>query len=129
MRLDYKKFYSIFIPVFAGSLLVHFLLFRAFNSWGLSISFLGEVYLFLGLLTTVHFHVLSFLFKMWPRFAGFIFTGLSIFKMGISFLFLFPLIYPHHDNSISLALNFMAVYFVFLFVEVLSITKKFTKNH
>jgi len=129
MSIDYKKFYSVFAPVFLGCLAIHFLLFRAFHSWGLSIKFLGEVYLFLGLITIVHYHVLSFLFKKWPRYAGILFTGLSMFKMGICFLFLFPAIYPHHEHSVSLALNFMALYFVLLFVEVIIITKNFTKIH
>jgi hypothetical protein len=109
---------------------IHFLVFRAMNNViQLSQNLLFNIYGFLFLLTLVHFISLKWLFGKWPRQAGFIFAGMSMLKMLVAVLFLFPFIYPANQNSIPLALNFVSVYLLFLAFEVVFLIKSLMKNH
>jgi len=109
---------------------VHFLLHRAFMSLsGFTVQTLIEEYVFLTFLSAVHFFAIHWLFKKWPKYSGFIFTGLSLLKMGVSILYLFPYIFPSNSQSVIIAINFMAVYFILLMYEVVFIAKSLGKNH
>lgn len=130
MDLNLPKFLKYFL-IFALSLfIVHWLFWRAFAQAS-SIDFLQIVSIhgFLIALTLVHFIFIKWFFKKWPRQAGFIFTGMSVLKMILAVLFLFPFIYPLHSLSIPLALNFIGVYLLFLSFEVVFLVKNLIKNH
>jgi len=109
--------------------LVHFLLLHIFPQFiSVSISRLIEMYIFLGLLTVIHFIGIHWLFKKWPIYSGFLFTALSFLKMGIAIAYLFPDIFPATHCSIPIALNFMAVYLIILAFEVIYLTKNMLKK-
>jgi len=76
-----------------------------------------------------HILAIKWLFKKWPRYSGFIFTGLSLLKMTVSVLFLIPYILSTTINTIPIALNFMLIYLILLAVEVIFIAKSMGKNH
>lgn len=130
MKLDIRKFFISFFIIVCLAFGLHFLLYRAiFSASGLTLQFLGEMYMFLIILSAAHFLAIYWLFKKWPRYSGFIFTGLSLTKMLFSILYLFPYIFPSSEQSIMWAMNFMCLYFVLLTYEVIFIAKSMGKNH
>ncbi len=130
MILNLKKYFLRFFIIVTIAFCLHVLLYRAFlSNTGLSIQFLSEIYIFLIVLSAVHIIAIYWLFKKWPRYSGFIFTGLSLGKMLFSILYLFPYIFPSNEQSIMWAMNFMALYFVLLTYEVIFIAKSMGKNH
>ncbi|MBI9066678.1 MAG: hypothetical protein JEZ09_05255 [Salinivirgaceae bacterium] len=124
MTLNINKFLTHFIPTFIVLFVIHFLLVRAVpNGLGMSQKILIESYVFLFLLTLVHFLALRWLFKKWPKYSGLLFTALSLIKMGLCILYLFPYIFPPNEKSIPIALNFMVDYFILLTFEVVFLVK------
>ncbi len=130
MKLSIKKFFVSFFPIVTVAFGLHFLLYRAFLAEsGLTLQILTEIYAFLLILSIAHIFAIYWLFKKWPRYSGFIFTGLSLGKMLFSILYLFPYIFPSNEQSIMWALNFMGLYFVLLTYEVIFIARSMGKNH
>lgn len=130
MVLNAKKYFIHFLVLIAGVFAVHFLIQRAFmSSFGFGFKTLIEIYVFLGFLSGVHFFAIQWLFKKWPKYSGFIFTGLSLLKMGVSILYLLPYIFPSNSQSVIIAINFMVVYLILLMYEVVFIAKSLGKNH
>lgn len=130
MDLNLPKFLKSFL-VFALSLFIlHWLFWRAFAQAS-SIGFLQltSIHGFLIALTLIHFLLIKWLFRKWPRQAGFIFMGMSMLKMILAVLFLFPFIYPPNTQSIQLALNFVGIYLLFLSFEVVFLVQNMKKNH
>jgi hypothetical protein len=129
-KLPLKKSLFSVSTVAIVSFMLHSMLFRAFpNSLGIGFTHIIQQYLFLWVLTIAHFIVLSILLKKWPKYFGFLFTGLSLFKMLIAILFLLPWLKPLTDNSQAIALNFMFSYFIFLTVEVIILLKNMVNYH
>jgi len=108
---------------------LHYLLIHAYSKLvGVTSDWIIEMYIFMGILTTFHFIALSWLFKKWPTFSGFLFTALSLLKMAVAVIYLLPYIYPSTPTSIAIALNFMAVYLFILAFEVVYIAKNMLNN-
>lgn len=129
MILDLKYFLIRFLLLAASLFIVHYLLLVTFPHFiSVSSSWLIEMYLFLGLLTIIHYISLLWLFKKWPIYSGFLFTALSFLKMGIAIAYLFPYIFPATPGSIPIALNFMAVYLSVLAYEIINLTKNMLKK-
>lgn len=130
MVLSTAQFFKQFLLIVTVIFGVHFLLHRAFDSFfGYNFNTLIEIYAFLIVLSVAHFFALQWLFKKWPKYSGFIFTGLSLLKMAVCVLYLFPSIYPANEQSIPVALSFMTIYMFLLAFEVVFIAKSLNKNH
>lgn len=128
MVLNLKKYSVSFLFLMGALLATHLLVYRAFPGFvKISRSNIFEIYLFLALLNSVHFVGLRWLFIKWAKYAGLLFTVLSMLKMAICVLYLWPYIFPSTDMSIALVLNFMVIYFVTLAFEVVFIAKNMTK--
>lgn len=128
MVLNLKKYSAYLIILLTLTAAIHFLLHRAApNFIKLSYTHLYQIYGFLAVLNLVHFIGLRWLFKKWAKFAGLLFTAMSLVKMALCVLFLFPFIFPSTDLSIALVLNFMTVYFITLAFEVVFIAKNMSK--
>ncbi|MGD9991860.1 MAG: hypothetical protein AB7S69_01055 [Salinivirgaceae bacterium] len=129
MELNLNRFIRILSLFSVLFLSLHFLLLRAFPSFiGLSAKSLIAIYLFLIFLSLAHFIGLKWLFHKWPRYSGFIFTAISLFKMAVAILFLLPSIFPANATAMVMALNFMTVYLAFLALEVVFLVKNLMKN-
>lgn len=129
MTLNLSKYISSLLITALITAGIHYLVYRAAPSLiGSDPKYLFEIYIFLIILNTVHFIGLRLLFIKWAKYAGLLFTGLSLIKMGISLLFLLPYIFPSTDKSVFIVINFMTVYFIMLTVEVLFIAKSLNKK-
>lgn len=130
MNLNTKLFFTRFGIVFCLTLFLHLGLYWAIpnNILNLTLDFLFKTYIFLGILSIIHFYSLKYLFKKWSRYAGLFFTGLGLLKMVFSILFLLPYILPLNSQSVPFAINFMLVYFVILTFDVVFIIKSIQKN-
>jgi len=118
-----------FLIFLAVMLFLHYLLLHSFSHLvGVSIDYILEMYAFMAILTTFHFIALSWLFKKWPRYSGFLFTALSLLKMAVAVIYLLPYIFPSTTSSIAIALNFMGVYLFILAFEVVYIAKNMLNN-
>lgn len=130
MILSFKKFTRTFFPIFLGVFLLHAVLLWVFKSQIYNNpSILFNIYLFLLLLILSHFRGLQWLIKKWPTYAGLFFTGFSLFKMLFAIVYLFLLTSKYPEIKLTLALNFMFLYLLFLGVEVIFIIKNMVKNH
>ncbi len=116
--MQFLKFIKPLSIIVGTAIVINLLTIRAFNLSGLTNYTVLEQYLVLLILAVLHFVVLQKLIKKWPKQFGFLFTGLSMAKMTISLLYLFPAVYPHQQHSVAIALNFVAAYFVVLIFEV-----------
>jgi len=129
MTLNLRKYSSNLLVTIFITAGIHYLLFRAApNLIGLDPKYLIETYVFLAILNIVHFIGLRWLFIKWAKYAGLLFTAISMVKMGISLLFLLPYIFPSTDKSVFIVINFMSVYLILLTVEVLFIVKSVNKT-
>ncbi len=124
MELNLKKFslnFLVFLTLIAA---IHYLLIRSFPHFmGITIKIFTEIYAFLVILNLAHFLGIRWLFKKWAKYAGFLFTGMSLLKMGVSILFLVPYIFPSTQYSTPAVLNFIGVYFFTLAFEVIFMVK------
>jgi len=128
MELNLKVYSSKLGLVMFLLVCVHLLLLRGVPIFlGITFTHIIEIYIFLLVLNLVHFIGLKWLFKKWAKFAGLLFTALSMVKMGVAILFLLPYIFPATNLSIPFVLNFMVVYFSTLTYEVVFIAKNMTK--
>ncbi len=123
MKLALSAFIKPFLLVVSSTFLIHVLILRIVEL-GISIPQLAEYYLILSLLSLAHFVGLKWLFRKWPRYAGLLFTGLSLFKMLLVILYLLPDLMQPGTETLSAVLNFMVVYFILLFFEVLFVVRK-----
>ena len=89
---------------------------------------LVDIYLFLAVLNLIHFFILKKLFVKWIKQVGFIYMALSFIKMLACILFIVINIFKEVDNPMSAVLNFMVVYFITLFIEVLFVVKNMAKK-
>jgi len=123
MILNFKKYSLNLIILMAVLFVLHFMIYRAAPGFlSISIKMVFEIYGFLILLNLVHFIALKWLFKKWAKHAGLLFTALSLLKMGICILYLWPYMLST-TSSLPVVLNFMAVYFATLVFEVVFIVK------
>jgi hypothetical protein len=128
MDLNLKKYIAFFLVFLSLIAILHYMLFLAFPDFiGISLKTLAEIYSFLLILNLAHFLGIKWLFIKWAKYAGFLFTGMSLVKMAVSILFLMPYIFPSTTQSIPAVLNFMGVYFLALTFEVIFIAKNMTK--
>jgi len=129
MVLNLKKYIINFLIVIVLFGVIHVLFLYVFPVFiGISSKILLQIYGFLFLLNLLNFLALKWLFSQWPRYAGYLFTALSMFKMALCILFLIPYIFPSNIHSVSLVFNFMAVYLIALFFEVVYIAKNMNGN-
>ncbi len=124
--LSIKAFITGLTATSVSVFVLHFLINRLMNS-GLESVKIIEMYVVLYILSMVHFFAIRWIFKKWAKYAGLLFTALSLLKMIVALLYLMPDIFPAHSNSVSIAINFMAVYLVLLFYEVLFLVKKLSR--
>ncbi len=105
MELNLNKFIRVLSVFSVLFLSLHFLLLRAFPAFiAISAKSLIAIYLFLIVLSLAHFIGLKWLFHKWPRYSGFIFTAMSLFKMAVAIIFLFPYIFPANASAMVMAL-------------------------
>lgn len=128
MVLSLKKYTLTFLPFALVFGTIHFVLsFKTPGLLGISIPLLVKIYAFLVFLNILHFIGLRWLFMKWPRYAGLLFSALSMVKMGCCIVFLIPYIFPATQSSVAFVFNFMAVYFISLLFEVIFIAKNMNK--
>jgi len=128
MKLNLKKFITNFALLLLLMVIIHLLLYRgAANYIKITLQQLSEIYGFLLLLNVAHFIALSWLFKKWAKYAGLLFTAISLLKMTLCVLFLWPYIFPSTINSIPVVINFMIIYLITLGYEVVFIVKNLMK--
>lgn len=129
MNLNVKKFLSLFLISFFATFLFHLLCYWSIPQLiHINLNFLLKIYFFLFFLSLAHFFSLRILFKKHLKYTGLIFTSMGFLKMVLSILFLIPYIYPPNDNSIAYSINFIFVYFILLFFEVVFIVKNMQRN-
>ncbi len=130
MNLDFKKYTFSLVIIMTILCIVHLLIYSALpNFLNISLKILFEIYGFLILLNLVHFIALKWLFNKWAKHAGLLFTGLSLLKMGICIIYLWPYVYSSTTSALPVVLNFMTVYFATLFFEVIFIIKSMLKGN
>lgn len=128
MELDFKNYLLKFSIIITVLLAINILIYRMIDSLQMfGFVKLAEIYFFLIFLNIAHFFTIRQLFKKWPKYAGFLFTGLSLLKMGIAIIYLIPYIFPKTEISMPFVLNFMVVYFSTLIFEVVVVAKNMTK--
>jgi hypothetical protein len=126
---EVRNFLIRFLIMLAVMFFLHYLLLHAFSQLlGVTNDWIIEMYVFMTILTSIHFIALSWLFKKWPVYSGFIFTGISLLKMLLAVIYLLPYIFPSNLSSIAIALNFMAAYLIILTFEVIYIAKNMLNN-
>ncbi len=129
MTLNFWKFIFSFLTFILFVLLIHLILLWFFPQFiSISLTNLLIFYLFLFSLNMGHFLSLRWIMKQWPRYAGLLFTALSMVKMLFSIIFLWPFIIPNHLGAIPYALNFITVYLFLLGFEVVFLAKSLMKN-
>jgi hypothetical protein len=128
MVLSLKKYTLTFLLLTFAFGAVHFFIgFKAPGFLGVSVFLLFQIYAFLIFLNVLNFIGLRWLFIKWPKYAGLLFSALSMIKMGICIVFLIPYIFPSTPSSVPFVFNFMAVYFISLLFEVIFIAKNMNK--
>jgi hypothetical protein len=105
--------------------------------WSIVQFVLNNVELYFSVETTYIFHffityiiiaTLLAVKNIIPDKIGFLFMGFSIFKMGISILFLFPLSKVEGLDPIPDVLSFFTPYFIFLFYETFYLVSLLNKD-
>ena len=104
--LSIKAFITGLTATSVSVFVLHFLINRLMNS-GLESVKIIEMYVVLYILSMVHFFAIRWIFKKWAKYAGLLFTALSLLKMIVALLYLMPDIFPAHSNSVSIAINFV----------------------
>jgi hypothetical protein len=82
-----------------------------------------HVYLFHFLTTTLIYTVINYRFSKGKKDVFNLFLGSTFVKMGLAILFLLPLILSDFEKKQPDVFNFFIPYFLYLFFEVIFITK------
>ncbi|HRW21615.1 MAG TPA: hypothetical protein PLO05_03445 [Bacteroidales bacterium] len=100
--------------------LIHYLLSKALTILH-SEQLMFDVHIFMFLLTAGGIIASLYLLKKRSQFVGFAFVGVSVLKMLLSTIFLYPIIKGELDNPKVYVVQFIIIYFVYLAYEVLYI--------
>lgn len=116
------KHLSILFGFGALMYLLHNLSLRAFEILECESQFLA-VHLFLFILTSAGILATLFLLKKRSSFVGIAFVGVSLLKMLMSVLFIYPVIKSDAVYVKIYVVQFMVIYFVYLTFEVVYIAR------
>ena len=115
-----KKYFQLFfiflILLFCDSLIINFFELKELNAFDVFF-----VNFFLFFLTLLFFLLYQWLLK--KKKSPFTFLSLSLFKMVISLIFLYPIYSNNSANAIPYVLHFFALYFAYLFIEIFLLIK------
>ncbi len=82
-----------------------------------------QVYAFHVLVTTVLYTAVNYRYSFIQKSIFNLFMGMTLLKIILSILFLLPLFMSDFESKRADIFNFFASYFIFLFFEILSLTK------
>ena len=82
-----------------------------------------HIYIFHFLVTTVFYTIINYRFSKGKKDIFNLFMGSTFVKMGLAILFLLPLILSYFEKKQPDVFNFFIPYFLYLFFEVIFITK------
>jgi hypothetical protein len=82
-----------------------------------------HIYIFHFLVTTVFYTIINYRFSKGKKDIFNLFMGSTFVKMGLAILFLLPLILSDFEKKQPDVFNFFIPYFLYLFFEVIFITK------
>lgn len=82
-----------------------------------------HIYIFHFLVTTLLYTVINYRFSKGKKDVFNLFMGSTFLKMGLAILFLLPLILSDFEKKQPDVFNFFIPYFLYLFFEVIFITK------
>ena len=124
-----KSILNILFSFGAGSLalyIIHILVFHFFPAF--TIDGIIYFYLFLFIITILSIIGVEYAAKKFhPGMTGFAFLGTSLFKMIVSVIYLLPIIRSESPEKTSYVIQFFVIYFVYLFGEVLYLSRKLKK--
>jgi hypothetical protein len=108
--------------------LIHFLLRKAIPLLQ-NKPIMFEVHIFMFFLTAGGIIASLYLLKKRSSFVGFAFVGVSVVKMLLSMVFLYPIIKGELDSPKVYVVQFISVYFIYLAYEVIYIVKLLNDNN
>lgn len=123
MIQDTLRFYLkliFFAAVLAGA---HYS-FHLFDIWPLSTAELKQIHGFNFLASAFLYPILAYAFEYLRTKSGFIYLGLSIFKMLLAMIFMAIIILPANNSVQAFALQFLIIYSFYLIFEVFITVKK-----
>lgn len=117
-----KKFTSLILLLFGVSLILLLIqsgVIYSLRSYFIFFYSVWSIYLFHFLITAGIFTLLYFVGKSFPKYIGFTFMGLILFKMAAAIIFLLPLIKMKEVSKIPDFISFFAPYFFYLIIEII----------
>ena len=84
---------------------------------------LWKIYVFNVFVTAIIYTVINYRYSFAQKTIFILFMSMTLFKMVLTILFLFPLFFSSSDVKKTTVLNFFIAYFFFLFFEILSLIK------
>ncbi len=84
---------------------------------------LWKIYVFNVFVTAIIYTVINYRYSFAQKTIFILFMSMTLFKMVLTILFLFPLFFSSFDVKKTTVLNFFIAYFFFLFFEILSLIK------
>ena len=122
-----KIIYSLRVLVFATLLSALHFNFLALTPFEIKIEEFYVIHFFNFSLFVASNLIIDFIFKLKNNF-GFAFLGMSVFKMLLMMVYL-GIIIVQNQNSENYALQFVFIYFIYLFYDVLMAIKKLKKKN
>ena len=128
----FKKRQGLFLLQLIGLTLVlfitHFYLHHHFSNSNPPFFPIWQVYIFHFFVTTILFTVVNYRYSFVQKSILNLFMGMTLLKMIFSIVFLLPLFLSDFESKKLDVVNFFAPYFLFLFFEILSLTKLLQKQ-
>jgi len=84
---------------------------------------LWKIYVFNVFVTAIIYTVINYRYSFAQKTIFILFISMTLFKMVLTILFLFPLFFSSSDVKKTTVLNFFIAYFFFLFFEILSLIR------
>ena len=84
---------------------------------------LWKIYVFNVFVTAIIYTVINYRYSFAQKTIFILFMSMTLFKMVLTILFLFPLFFSSSDVKKTTVLNFFIAYFFFLFFEILSLIR------
>lgn len=109
-------------------LIIHAYLHHYFSNSNPPFFPIWQVYIFHFFVTTILFTIVNYRFSFVQKSILNLFMGMTLLKMIFSIVFLLPLFLSDFESKKLDVVNFFAPYFLFLFFEILSLTKLLQKQ-
>ena len=107
---------------------IHWYLLEHFASETIFFFPLWQIYVFHFVVTSLIFLIINYRLSLGKTDVFNIFILATFLKMVVSIVFLLPLILSNFENKLPDVLNFFIPYFLFLFMEVISVLKILNKK-